>query len=211
MSIYQSIKPAPYVYMCVHKTTGQFYIGYREKNVYLNRTSDTDLPLYRTSSKYINPVFEEYNWHIVAEFVDGASAYDFEQVLIQEYWDHPLLLNRQYHIAGDTRFRNNGHSEETKQKIKQARLGQIITEDHKRSISEAKKGKKMPPRTTEHKRNISIAKTGSKRQPPSEETRKKLSVAFTGKKLGSPSEETKRKMSESAKRRYQKNNKRECP
>jgi len=195
--------------MCVHKTTGEFYIGYREKNIYLNRTSDTDLPLYRTSSKYINSVFEEYDWHIVAEFVDGVSAYDFEQSLIQEHWNNPLLINQQYHNAEDTRFRNNGHSEETKQKIKQARLGQSITEDHKRSISEAKKGKKMPPRTMEHKRNISIAKTGSKRQPPSEETRKKLSLAFKGKKLGSPSDKTRRKMSEAAKRRYQKNKNRD--
>ena len=207
MSIYQSIKPAPYVYMCVHKTTGQFYIGYREKNVYLNRTSDADLPLYRTSSKYINPVFEEYNWHIVAEFVDGTSAYDFEQQLIKEYWDNPLLINRQYHTKKDTRFRNTGHSEETKQKIKQARAGQIFTEEHRKNISKSKMGKKMPLRTEEHKKNISLAKTGSTRQSPSEETRKKLSLASTGKKLGSPSEETRRKMSEAAKRRYQKNNK----
>lgn len=195
--------------MCVHKTTGQFYIGYREKNVYLNRTSDVDLPLYRTSSKYINPMFEEYDWHIVAEFVNGVSAYDFEQELIKEYWNNELLLNRQYHTKQDTRFRNHGHSDETKKKIKEANSGKFLTENHKNNISKSKKGKKRPIRTEEHCKNISLAKTGSKRQPPSEETRKKLRLAFKGKKLGSPSDETRRKMSEAAKRRYQKNKNRD--
>lgn len=175
MNIYQSTKPTPYVYMCVHKTTGEFYIGYREKNVYLNRTSDTDLPLYRTSSKYINPVFEEYHWHIVAEFVDGASAYDFEQVLIQEHWHNPLLINRQYHAVEDTRFRNAGHSQETRQKLRKPKPPRSL--EHCANMSKAKQGKKRPPRTEEHCRNISMAKTGSKRPPVREETRKRLSDA----------------------------------
>jgi len=175
MNIYQSMKPAPYVYMCVHKTTRQFYIGYREKNVYLNRTSDTDLPLYRTSSKYINPVFKEYDWHIVAEFVDGASAYDFEQMLIQQHWNNPLLINRQYHSAEDTRFRNAGHSEETRQKLRKPKPPR--SSEHCANMSLAKQGKKRAPRTEEHCRNISMAKTGGKRPPVTEETRRKLSEA----------------------------------
>ena len=175
MNIYRSTKPAPYVYMCVHKITGQFYIGYREKNVNLNRTSDTDLPLYRTSSKYINHLFEEYNWHIVAEFVDGVSAYDFEQVLIQEHWHNPLLINRQYHTVEDTRFRNAGHSEETREKLRKPKPPRSL--EHCINMSKAKQGKKRIPRTAEHCRNISMAKTGGKRPPVSEETRKKLSEA----------------------------------
>ena len=202
MSIYQSIKPAPYVYMCVHKTTGHFYIGYREKNVNLNRTSNIDLPLYRTSSKYINPTFEEYDWQIVAEFIDGISAYEFEQVLIQEHWNNPLLINRQYHTKKDTQFRNNGHSEETKQKMRKPKPPR--SPEHCLNMSKSKQGKKRAPRTEEHCRNISVAKTGTKRPPVSEETKKKLSLALTGKKFGSPSEETRRKMSESAKQRHQK-------
>ena len=130
-------------------------------------------------------MFEEYEWHIVAEFVDGVSAYDFEQVLIQEHWHNPLLLNRQYHALEDTRFRNGGHSEETRQKLRKPKPPR--SPEHCVNMSKAKLGKKRPPRTEEHCRNISIAKTGSKRPPVSKETRKKLS--------------------EAGKKRYQKNNK----
>lgn len=31
--IYNSTEVRPYIYICTHKLTGEFYIGYREKNV----------------------------------------------------------------------------------------------------------------------------------------------------------------------------------
>lgn len=175
MYIYQSLKPLPYVYMGIHKITGMFYIGYREKNVYLNRTSDVDLPIYRTSSKYINPIFDEFNWQIIAEFFNGISAYDFEQSLIKEHWQDPLLVNRQYHVLNETRFRNNGHSEETKQKLRKPKPKR--SSEHCENMSKSKQGKKRVTRTEDHCRNISLSKTGTKRPPVSEETRKKLSEA----------------------------------
>ena|ERR1035437_2682296 len=90
MNIYHSTKVLPYVYLCTHKETGEFYYGSR----CANRTpSNVDLPLYRTSSRRVNPIFTEFNYFIIAEFFDKDSAYDFEQQLIHENWNNPLILN----------------------------------------------------------------------------------------------------------------------
>lgn len=98
MTIYFSTLAKPYVYICIHKETREFYIGYRERNVSLRRPSTVDLPLYKTSSKLVRPQFEEFEWIIVAEFNTGDAAYEFEQQLIRENWDDPLLLNEQYRL-----------------------------------------------------------------------------------------------------------------
>jgi len=197
MIIYRSAKPAAYVYICTHIKTRQFYIGYREKNVRLNRTSDIDLPLYRTSSNYVNPIFDEFEWQIVAEFFNGEYAYDFEQVLIKENWGNPLLINKQFHAKEDTKFRLvGGHSEETKQKIRISNTGRPLSEESKQKLSLKMRGRKLPPRSNEWKENISKGKTGTTRPPVSEETSKKLSLANKGRKLGPPSEDTRQKMRE---------------
>jgi hypothetical protein len=77
--------------------------------------------------------------------------------------------------------------------------GRTFSEESKRKMSEAKKGKSGPNKgkhfSEEHKRKISEAKKGKHR---SEETRKKMSEAKKGKHL---SEETRKKISETLKRR----------
>jgi hypothetical protein len=196
MNIYHSTRSVPYVYICTHKTTYEFYIGYREKNVSLHRPSNIDLPIYRTSSQYVKYRFEEFNWVIIAEFLDGSSAYDFEQLLIQENWENPLLVNQQFHTGKITQFRNNGHSEDTKQKMRKPKPPR--TEEHCRNISNGKLGKKLSPKTEEHCRNISNGKLGKKRsivhyRPHTPETKAKISASKQN-----PSEETRNKMSEAA-------------
>lgn len=190
--------------MCVHKKTGHFYIGYREKNVYLNRSSDIDLPIYKTSSNKIKSFFTDYEWSIIAEFFNGEAAYEFEQFLINEHWDNPLLINKNC-FYDKKKFRNGVHSEETKRKISQSLIGKKISKEHKDNIKLSKLGKKLPPRSLEHRQKISVAKTGSKRPPVTEETRKKLSITSQGRKLPPFSEEHKKKLSEAAKRRHQRN------
>lgn len=96
MNIYTSTQAMPYVYMCIHKESKQYYYGYRELNVSLKRTSDIDLPLYKTSSKNIKPKFDQFDWIILAEFFNADHAYEFEQELIREHWGDPQLLNEQY-------------------------------------------------------------------------------------------------------------------
>jgi hypothetical protein len=108
MTTYSSDKAVPYVYICTHKETNQFYIGYREKNVKLNRPSHLDLPEYKTSSTTVRPDWENYTWTIVAEFFDPKHAYTFEQQLICDNWDNPLLLNGYYRLGKIKQFRVSG-------------------------------------------------------------------------------------------------------
>ena len=114
MIIYQSNKVTPYVYLGVHKRSKKFYIGSR---LTTNRRypSHQDIFQYKTSSKLVRPIFDEFDWTIVAEFFDPDSAFLFEQELIKEHWDDPLLLNQQYregnkgifHSAGLTRSKRH--------------------------------------------------------------------------------------------------------
>ena len=96
-----------YVYKGVHTVTNEYYFGYRERNIKLNRTSDVDLLVYRTSSASVRVAFEEFEWQILAEFSNGADAFEFEQSLIFEHWDDPLLLNKNCRLPnGKKQFRN---------------------------------------------------------------------------------------------------------
>jgi hypothetical protein len=174
MTIYTSDKAMPYVYMCINKYTGAFYIGYRAKNAKLGKPSHIDFPEYKTSSKKVKSSFSEYDWIILAEFFDSASAYDVEQALIHDHWGNPLLLNNSCHY-GKKRFKNSAHTEETKQKISTAqkgRPGRVQTEEIRQKIANTLKGRSVP---EERKKRISDAKLGKPRAPMSDETKRKIS------------------------------------
>ena len=47
------------------------------------------------------------------------------------------------------------HSEETKRRMSEIRVGMFLSEETKQKISESKLGKKLPPLSMEHKRKIS--------------------------------------------------------
>lgn len=119
MYIYSSEKVCAYVYRCVHRETGKFYIGYRESNLRLNRPSHIDLPKYKTSSKIVKSNFNDYEWFIIAEFEDGKYAFEYEQQLINDHWDDPLLINKRCDVANQTKYRgtcipwNKGLTKET--------------------------------------------------------------------------------------------------
>jgi hypothetical protein len=97
MNIYTSDKVMPYVYMCSHKITNEFYIGSRTTKE-LSLPSHLDLPKYKTSSPFVKSNFDQFNWIILAEFFDWEEAYKFEQKMIYEHWNDPLILNKScYH------------------------------------------------------------------------------------------------------------------
>jgi len=161
----------PYVYRIDHPISGEFYVGYRKANK-LPAIEDFG-HVYKTSSKLLTHPFDEYTHMLLAEFfTETASedAYDFEQLTIFENWNNPSLANKSC-FHGKGRFRNNGHSQETRQKIKEARKNQSpFTDATRQKIKEARKN--QSPFTDATRQKMSDA---NKRRPPiTEETRQKL-------------------------------------
>jgi hypothetical protein len=143
--IFISDKPMPYVYIGIHKITGQFYIGSRTRST-INKPSYEDLMRYKTSSKIVKPIFHEFVWNIVAEFFSPKDALDFEQQLIFESWNNPLILNQACHINHESHWSTAGRvvSESTRQKLSQLASKRIWSDAHKQRISDSQKGKTKP-------------------------------------------------------------------
>ncbi len=99
-------------------------------------------------------------------------------------------LQTKIKIGLKSRGKNIGrkHSKEELIKMSKAQKGRIITKEHRIKLSEAHKGKKLPPFTKEHKTKISMANKGHK---VSAKTRRKLSIINKGKVL---SAETRKKI-----------------
>lgn len=114
MNIYSSEKALPYVYICTHKITGEFYIGSRtSKNIKL--PPHLDLPKYKTSSKRVKPRFNEFDWIILAEFFTSDAAYEFEQETIFTFIHDALCLNTScYHSK--QKFKTTKESMESSKK-----------------------------------------------------------------------------------------------
>jgi hypothetical protein len=169
MNIYVSTKTLPYVYILTHKETGQFYIGARWAN---KVPSSIDLGVnYFTSSKYVKPIFDQFECEIVAEFFFKEEAYKFEQQMIYENWSNPLKLNKKYHLHNELKWMAGPMSEETKRKISIANS----------NPSEDRRRKMACPIEKREGRNKKISAANSN---PSAETRKKMSIAKKGVKTG---------------------------
>lgn len=164
----------PYVYKLVHRTTGQFYFGYRFKNK-VSALDDLGKK-YFSSSKYVRPIFNEFDFEIIAEVSTREEAFELEQLLIRENFANPLILNRHYHKQGGIYFAQRGpHSAETRAKIgaaqrgrkrsqaeiekqRQSHLGKKASVETLEKMSRSMKGKKKTP---EHLSKISKALKGS--------------------------------------------------
>lgn len=98
MDIYNTPKKVlPYVYRCIEKNTGRFYIGYRFKN---NLPATEDLgKVYFTSNEYVKKNFDNFDFEIVAEFPDRKTAFAFETKLINE-------TRSEKQINGDKNIKN---------------------------------------------------------------------------------------------------------
>jgi hypothetical protein len=86
---------SPYVYLGINRTTSEFYIGARYSHCKHKRNSVDDLGVvYYTSSKKVKPLFDQFDWQILAIFVSKEDALAYEEMLINEHWHNPLLLNK---------------------------------------------------------------------------------------------------------------------
>jgi hypothetical protein len=151
--------------MGIHRETKQFYIGSRTSKK-LKSPPEQDILKYRTSSKIVKPIFDEFDWFIIAMFFGGNDAYAFEQEWIYENWNNPLILNKVCHYDM-TMFSTYGipMADETKLKISSKNKGKVSPN----------KGKPMP----EHQRIL--MKSIHTGKHVSDETKLKISVSNTGK------------------------------
>ena len=128
------MKIQPYVYKLTHKETGEFYIGVRYGN---KHPAELDLgKRYWTSSKIVKPRFTEFNYEILKEFDNSASAIDYEKNLIEENWNDPLILNQA--IVQSDKWRCTGHTEETKRKMSESKTGKPPNNKGKKLSEETK-------------------------------------------------------------------------
>lgn len=117
----------PYVYIVTSRISGKFYIGMRSANKVV---AEQDLGIkYFTSSKYVRNNFHEFDTKIIAYFADQLSAFQFENELIKEHWDDPLLLNKHYQrtmsdfsMTGAKRKDLSEYNKITKSKPKEDRI-----------------------------------------------------------------------------------------
>lgn len=125
-------------------------------------------------------------------------------------------LNHSEFLKGNSYFKGKTHSDETKRKMSESRVGRKHTDQAKRNMSIAQMGNKNNlgrNHSDETKKKCSLAKLGVKKSEEakqnmriakskiSEDTKKKMSDSWIKRRLKPVSEETKRKISESGKGR----------
>jgi len=92
----------PYVYVLEHQLNYTFYIGVRMGN---KKQASEDLGVkYFTSSKYVKPVFSQFNIKEIIECESREEAYTLEQEMIKEHWGDVLMLNRAFSGSGNNSF-----------------------------------------------------------------------------------------------------------
>ena len=167
--------------------------------VYVGYTKTPEIRLYNHQLRW--PDIEEM---IILEEVDQNACWrDREHFWISKFRDEGVALrnktvgrNGQECLSDETRKKlsiiRTGKprpptSEATREKMRQAKLGRVLPDEHRMNIGKAHKGNKRPQHVIDALIKANTGKTHS------EETIKKLSAINKGKVL---SEETKRKISE---------------
>jgi hypothetical protein len=125
------MKCLPYVYICTHKVTKQFYIGVRLAN---KVSSELDLGIiYKTSSKIVKPIFEEFDYKVYAEFFEEDYAWEFEQKFIGLNKNNPLMLNISHYKNGSLKFHTFGRKRTEAEKLSMSKRLTGVSHPHGRT------------------------------------------------------------------------------
>ena len=136
----------------------------------------------------------KYGWDnfdhlLLPDFYTTREELDAAEIATISKYDS---LDNGYNIRGGGS--HGKHSEETKRKMSEAQKGKKLSEETKRKLSEIRKGKL----SEETKKKMSEARKGR----VSEETKRKISESLKGHQT---SEEARKKMREAAKRKPSRN------
>ena len=187
----------------IYKITinNKLYVGYA-KNFEKRKNKHYKMLI---GKKHINPYlqnsfikYNEFNFDIIEECAEDELE-EKEMFWIKEL---DTFEGDGYNLtAGGGGFLGGIHTEEAKRKIGEAGKGRTLSAEHKRKLSETHKGKTL---SVETKRKISEANKGNQNSlgaKRSAETIRKMSEAGKGKTF---SVEHKRKLSEAGKRDWAK-------
>lgn len=215
MSIYESTRVLPYVYKLTHKTTGQFYFGYRMKNVKMGNQAHLDLGIiYFSSSETVKSMgYENFNYEIVMTCQTADDAYDQENLLIAQHFTNPLCLNGTYAKSGGLRFKGkdkhtpetiakmivaqSNRSPETRAKLGNSHRNKIVSAETRAKQSAAAKVSVRPPHSQETIDKIKASWVDNPKRKHTPEKSKILSQAQKGApwKLKSHTPESRAKIS----------------
>lgn len=177
------------IYRATNKINGKSYIGQTIRSLGKRKSAHISAALTVGEDSYFYNALRKYGpdnfkWSIVNECNTLKELNRLETYYIKEYDTFYNGYNLNY--GGD----NRQISEETKRKISEANRGRRHSEETKRKLSELNIGKKL---SDEVRKNMSKAQKGRKH---TEETRKKIAGSIKGTQC---SKETKRKISEANK------------
>ena len=189
------MKAYNYIYKITNQINGKIYIGKHSTDNLDDGYMGSGILICKAEKKYGKENFtKEY-----LAFCDTEEKLNwFEKFYIKKFNAREVGYNLTDGGDGHSGFIM---SEETKQKISEAKKDKTLSEEHKQKLSEAKKGKTL---SEEHKQKISeaikkqlIEKGGPfKGKHQSEETKQKISDAMKGKTF---SKEHKQKISDAMK------------
>ncbi len=215
-------KPTFVVYLLTNQVNGKVYVGIT--NCYEKRMREHSYAYHETSGVLARAI-RKHGWHsftstILEHIPDHASAIQREVSVIAQYDSTDPTKGYNLTQGGEGTV-GYSPSPESREKMRQRKVGQtlrpdriaklvaantgrVVSEETRRKISEAQKGK---PRkgftpTPEHRAKLSAAKKG---KPFSDEHRAKLSEAARNRKLTKKktfSPEARLKMSLAAKARH---------
>lgn len=170
------------IYKAENKINGKVYIGQtiqglsrrktRHKYDSLNNIADNFF--YRAIRKH---GWENFEWSILCETDSESKLNALEKFYIAAYRKMTKCYN-----SNDGGGSMSGYkaSPETCQKLREINTGRIITDEHRRNISKARKGIKLKPFTEDHKRKIGESNKG---KIVSQESIEKMKKSKKGKKL----------------------------
>ena len=143
-----------FTYKATNTLNGKFYIGSTrdfEKRQKEHTVSLRNYPFQNALRK--NP--EIFEWEVVEDDSDKPLL---EQALLDMWFGTEMCYNLNKYACGGC----SGHSDQTKQKMSQAKKGKPLSEKNKEAISRGRKGMRF---SEEHRRNISQAQTGRTHAP----------------------------------------------
>lgn len=153
------------VYIHKNKETDKVYVGITSKTP--ERRWGKYGTGYRSNTYFWNSI-QKYGWDgfdhiIVAQNLSVDDAANMEKELISKYKSNLLEYGYNFTSGGEV---NQEYSEESKKKMSERAKGRVVTEEHRRHLSESHKGIKPW--------NVGIS--------PSDETKEKISKSQLGRK-----------------------------